>query len=322
MSYSSATFRNIMHEYEEQRRRNESSRNKRREEIYIKIPGYKELDLRIADISANAAIESIQGDENAIYGASKTISDLSSQKKYLLKEAGFPSDYADLRYACPDCKDTGYIGSKKCHCLKQRLIDAAYKQSDIYPKLREENFDTFSFEFFSGKTLEEMQQIYKIARGFTDKFANSYTNMLFYGNVGSGKTFVSNCIARDLIDKGYSVIYLTSLRLFELLNNRIFRRNDPSYDEEAYNDLFKCSLLIIDDLGTEVCNSASNTASELFQILNERDILRKSTIISSNLSLEQLKDNYTERSFSRILGGYELIKFNGNDIRLMKRRQA
>ncbi|MCR5651504.1 MAG: ATP-binding protein [Lachnospiraceae bacterium] len=321
MSYSSAIFRNIMQEYEDQRRRNESEKNLRLKEIYQAVPGYKDIDDRIADISTEAAIDSIQGDDRAVYKASQTITELSARKKELLKKAGYSEDYTQLRFRCPDCQDTGYTGSSKCHCLKQKLIDASYRQSDIYPKLNEENFDTFSFDYFSGETLEEMKKIYKIARHFTDTFANTYTNMLFYGNVGSGKTFVSNCIAHDLIDRGFSVIYLTSLRLFELLNARIFRRNDTPYDEDAYNDLFKCSLLIIDDLGTEVCNSASNTAAELFQILNERDISHRSTIISSNLSLEQLRDNYSERSLSRILGGYELILFNGNDIRLEKRRR-
>ncbi|MBR1875855.1 MAG: ATP-binding protein, partial [Lachnospiraceae bacterium] len=291
-------------------------------EIYAKIPDYKAIDEKIADISTEAAILSVEGDSFVIRNVSKKISELSVRKEELLIQAGFPRDYIKLKYTCPDCRDTGYIGSSKCHCLKQRLIDASYRQSDIYPKLNDENFDTFSFEYFSGDIRDEMENIYKLARNFTDTFANTYSNMLFYGNVGSGKTFISNCIAHDLIDKGYTVIYLTALRLFELINDHVFRRSGSEYDDEAYMSLFNCPLLIIDDLGTEVLNSATVTSSELFQILNERDNSHKSTIISSNLSLEQLKDTYTERSFSRILGGYELIKFNGNDIRLMKRRQA
>ena len=219
MSYSSNIYRDIMQEYALRRRRNEDERSARLKEVYLKIPQYRELDNKVADISASAAIESIRGDSQAVYEASKAISGLSEQKKLLLIRAGFPEDYTDLKYACRDCCDTGYIGQRKCHCLKQRLIDLSYRQSDIYPKLMEENFDTFSFDYFSGESLEEMKLIYQIARKFTREFANTYSNMLFYGNVGSGKTFVSNCIARDLIDKGYSVIYLTALRLFEILNS-------------------------------------------------------------------------------------------------------
>jgi len=322
MSYNGSIFREIIKEYEIRRREHEKEKDSRLREIYAKLPDYKAIDDKIADISTEAAILSVEGDSFVIREASKKISELSARKEELLIQAGFPRDYTKLKYTCPDCKDTGYIGSSKCHCLKQRLIDASYRQSDIYPKLNDENFDTFSLEYFSGDTRDEMENIYKLARNFTDTFANTYTNMLFYGNVGSGKTFISNCIARDLIDKGYTVIYLTALRLFELINDHVFRRIGSEYDDEAYMSLFNCPLLIIDDLGTEVLNSATVTSSELFQILNERDNSHKSTIISSNLSLEQLKDTYTERSFSRILGGYELIKFNGNDIRLMKRRQA
>ena len=322
MSSYRSVFREIMQGYSQRQRERKNIVSGRRSHIYKVVPGYKEADDRIADISTEAAIATIEGDEGAKKRAEEEISRLSAEKEALLKAAGFSSDYLDPPYVCPDCKDTGYIGSEKCHCLKQRLIDGVYSRSDIYPKLSEENFDTFSFEYFSGETLKEMQDIYKLAKNFTDTFANTYSNMLFYGNVGSGKTFVSSCIARELINKGYSVIYVTALRLFELLNAHTFRKNTEEYDEDMYDSLFSCSLLIIDDLGTEVLNSATVISSELFQILNERDNSRRSTIISSNLSLEQLKDNYSERSFSRILGGYELIKFNGNDIRLMKRRQA
>lgn len=321
MIFSHRRFDEIMSSYEETRRRNRSLSDERKKEVYGRIPALKEIDEQIADMGTAAAIESItegKSTEESI----KRIDELSAKKASLMKASGYDPSYLLPVYDCPDCRDTGFANGKRCHCLKQKIIDVMYRQSDIYPKLREENFDTFSFDFFSGDTLIQMKKIRALAEDFVDSFAKNYTNMLFYGNVGSGKTFITNCIAERLINEGYSVIYLTALRLFELLNGHIFRRNGQPYDEDAYNSLFDCSLLIIDDLGTEVMNSATVTAAELFQILNERDNARKPTIISSNLSLEQLKDNYSERSFSRILGGYELIRFTGEDIRLKKRRQA
>ncbi|MBO4374971.1 MAG: ATP-binding protein [Lachnospiraceae bacterium] len=322
MSYSHKQFNEIMSSYEEQRRKNRRILDMRKKEVYENIPGLKALDDEIADISTETAIRNITEGPQCISPAVKKINELSEKKALLMREKGYDVSYLKPVYDCPDCRDTGYRNGTKCHCLKQKIIDVMYRQSDIYPKLKEENFDTFSFEYFDGDALLQMKKIRALAEDFVDSFAKNYVNMLFYGNVGSGKTFITNCIAEKLIDRGYSVIYLTALRLFELLNGHIFRRNGSSFDEDAYNSLFDCSLLIIDDLGTEVANSATVTASELFQILNERDNARKSTIISSNLSLEQLKDNYSERSFSRILGGYELIRFNGEDIRLKKRRQA
>ncbi|MCR5651512.1 MAG: ATP-binding protein [Lachnospiraceae bacterium] len=321
MSYSKLKFNEIMSSYEDARNRNRALKDERIKQVYEKIPEIREIDNMVADISAAAAIKKIEGGTDTA-DSLKKIDDLSAKKRSLLQQNGFDPSFLNPVFDCPDCEDTGYINGKKCHCLKQKIIDAIYRQSDIYPKLKEENFDTFSFDYFSGETLSEMKKIHAIALNFVDSFAKTYENMLLYGNVGSGKTFITNCIAGRLIEEGYSVIYLTALRLFELINGHVFRKNDSPFDEDAYNSLFDCSLLIIDDLGTEVMNSATVTASELFQILNERGNARKSTIISSNLSLEQLKDNYTERSFSRILGGYELIRFNGDDIRLMKRRQA
>ncbi len=322
MMYSTRQFNEIMLSYDEKRRENRRLAEERKKEVYEKVPGLKDIDDRIADISTEAAIRRIENDDYDDDDTIKRIDELTGKKAALMRENGYDPSYLLPVFDCPDCMDTGFVSGNRCHCLKQKIIDVMYRQADIYPKLKEENFDTFSFEYFPEDVLPEMKKIHSIALDFVDSFANTYVNMLLYGNVGSGKTFITNCIAERLINRGYSVIYLTALRLFELLNGHIFRRNGSPYDEDAYNSLFDCSLLIIDDLGTEVMNSATVTASELFQILNERDNARKSTIISSNLSLQQLKDNYSERSFSRILGGYELVKFNGDDIRLMKRRQA
>ena len=321
MTYSHRQFNEIMSSYEEKRRKNRSLSDARKKEVYERIPSLKTIDEEIADIGTEAAIKGITEGSSA-ESSVKRIDELSAKKTSLIKNAGYDPSYLQPIYDCPDCRDTGFVNGARCHCLKQKIIDVMYRQSDIYPKLREENFDTFSYEYFSGDTLIQMKKIRALAQDFVDTFAKNYVNMLFYGNVGSGKTFITNCIAERLISEGYSVIYLTALRLFELLNGHVFRRNGSVFDEDSYNSLFDCSLLIIDDLGTEVMNSATVTAAELFQILNERDNARKPTIISSNLSLEQLKDNYSERSFSRILGGYELIRFTGEDIRLKKRRQA
>ncbi|MBQ7464305.1 MAG: ATP-binding protein [Lachnospiraceae bacterium] len=321
MTYSHRQFNEIMSSYEEKRRKNRSLSDARKKEVYERIPSLKTIDEEIADIGTEAAIKGITEGSSA-ESSVKSIDELSAKKTSLIKNAGYDPSYLQPIYDCPDCRDTGFVNGARCHCLKQKIIDVMYRQSDIYPKLREENFDTFSYEYFSGDTLIQMKKIRALAQDFVDTFAKNYVNMLFYGNVGSGKTFITNCIAERLISEGYSVIYLTALRLFELLNGHVFRRNGSVFDEDSYNSLFDCSLLIIDDLGTEVMNSATVTAAELFQILNERDNARKPTIISSNLSLEQLKDNYSERSFSRILGGYELIRFTGEDIRLKKRRQA
>ena len=121
--------------------------------------------------------------------------------------------------------------------------------------------------------------------------------------------------AKELLDSGHSVIYFTASSLFHIFEKNVFGR-ETEYSED-YRNIFDCDLLILDDLGTELSNAF--TSSQLFLCLNERILRRKSTIISTNLSLSQLVDTYSERTFSRISSSYTMIKLFGNDIRLQKK---
>ena len=162
-----------------------------------------------------------------------------------------------------------------------------------------------------------MKGIIAECKRFADDFGKRYENVLLYGSVGVGKTFLTNCMAKEILDKGYSVIYFTSMRLFDTLSRELFQYGENgSWDIQK--DIFTCDLLIIDDLGTENVNSF--VASRLFDILNERDIRRRSTIISTNLTFEELGGRYTERNFSRIFGNYIILHPDVEDIRIRKRR--
>ncbi|WGX76260.1 ATP-binding protein [Paraclostridium bifermentans] len=138
-------------------------------------------------------------------------------------------------------------------------------------------------------------------------------NMLFYGDTGLGKSFMCNCVAKELLDKGYLVIYQTAFKMFEIIEEYKFKNSDDHITKDNYNNLFDCDLLIIDDLGTELTNSFTN--SELFNILNTRLLSGKKTIISTNLSPMQLGDIYAQRIFSRIFDRFRMVKFIGNDLR-------
>ena len=154
-------------------------------------------------------------------------------------------------------------------------------------------------------------------RDFIENFDKNFSNLYFYGDTGIGKTFLSNCVAKELMDRGYSVIYFTAFQLFDILSKGIFRREEEAI--AAHQNIFNCDLLIIDDLGTELTNSF--TTSQLFLCLNERILRKKSTIISTNLGMNQLADIYSERVLSRISSNYTLIKLFGADIRILKRRR-
>ncbi len=150
---------------------------------------------------------------------------------------------------------------------------------------------------------------------FIDNFENKPKNIFFYGNTGVGKTFLSNCIAKELLDAGYSVIYFTAFQLFDILSKGVFEKDADAI--AAHQNIFDCDLLIIDDLGTELSNSF--TTSQLFLCVNERILRQKSTIISTNLNLEQIAEIYSERTLSRISSNYSFIKLFGDDIRIKKR---
>lgn len=321
MAIGSAQFDAIMREYDDRRTRNNHIVETHKREVYDFIPEYKAVDDEIADLARESAIKSIDGDKEALPKLRRQIDECIKKKKKLLKEGGFADDFLDPVYTCPDCKDTGYIGDEKCHCLKREILRVMYRQSNIEDILKEENFEKFSYDYYADSEVEQMQKIVAECKKFVSDFDNKYENILLYGDVGVGKTYLTNCMAKALLDLGHSVIYFTSYDLFDTLAKYTFRREESDAQSEAvHKDIFDCDLLIIDDLGTENVNSF--VSSQLFLILNERDKRKKSTIISTNLSLEKLNDVYSERSFSRIFGNYRLIKPDIADIRIKKRRNS
>ena len=156
----------------------------------------------------------------------------------------------------------------------------------------------------------------KIKDGIIEYYDNIDNNsILFYGRAGSGKTFLINCIANELINKSHTVLYLTAVSFFDLLSKITFNQKESSaFGQITKHELLQCDVLIIDDLGSEMANSFTNSA--LFDCLNYRLIHHKSTIISTNFSLSDLNEVYTDRTFSRILGNYNTFKIFGDDIRI------
>jgi len=319
MAIGNSQFDAIMREYDEKRMQNHFELKRRKSEVIKCIPEYKDIENEIADIARDSALRALSGQSQAIDDMRAKLALLTQRKKDLLAQFDFSEDYLEPFYECNDCKDTGYIGNEKCHCLKQKILRVMYRQSNIEDVLEYENFDTLSYDYYADGEVEQMRSIINYCKSFVNNFDNRYENILLFGNVGVGKTFLTNCMAKALLDSGHSVIYFTSYQLFDTLATYAFHRDDS--DEQVMNihrDIFDCDLLIIDDLGTENVNSF--VSSQLFLILNERNMRKKSTIISTNLSLEKLNDAYSERSFSRIFGNYRIIKPDIADIRMKKKK--
>lgn len=325
MGLKAAQYQTIMRDYEQRQLRNHDILTRHYNEVYAKLPEFKSLDESISILSVQYGKKLLNGDEKAVDSLKEELSILRSSKKELLLSSGFPPDYLEPIYDCKDCKDTGYINNKKCHCFKKSVIGLLYEQSNLNEILKQENFSTFSTEYYSNNYIDSktgrsskqvIQEALQLCRNFVDTFGNEFQNLFLFGDVGVGKTFLSNCIAKDLMDKEYSVLYFSASKFFSVLAKNTFDKSNIDA-QNMYEYIFNCDLLIIDDLGTEFTNTF--VASQFFTCINERILSRRSTIISTNLSLDTLADLYTERSFSRITSSYTLLKLIGDDIRIKKK---
>lgn len=326
MALTNAQYDNIMREYEVRQIKNRHLQELHIQEVYDKAPQLKDLDDAISSASLACAKKLLSGDDTALLNLKKQLALFQDKKTTIINTLGYPSNYLDMPYTCSDCQDTGYIKGERCHCFKQAAIDLVYTQSNLKTILEKENFSTFSFFYYSDtqinpatnlSALETAKNALSACQSFIAGFDDSFLNLFFYGDTGVGKTFLSNCIAKELLDLGHSVIYFTAFELFHIFEKNVFERDVQAF--EPYQNIFDCDLLIIDDLGTEMSNSF--TTSQLFLCLNERLLRKKSTIISTNLSLNQLAEIYSERTFSRISSNYTIIKLFGDDIRIKKKLQ-
>lgn len=324
MPLKNSQFEQLMREYSRRQLDNLHDQRRRAEEVYAGIPEMKELEDSLITLSAERTRRRI---ETGVPDPEleQQIRMLRARRLLLLENAGFPADYLEVHYRCPDCRDTGYIGNEKCHCFRQAAIDLLYSQSNLQDVLASENFNTLSLDFYpkdqthprTGQTIYDyMKQVADRCRAYAYSFGREKGSLLFTGTTGVGKTFLSNCIAKELIDRCYSVVYLTATELFDLFSRDAFRYDEVA-DDEISQYILESDLLIIDDLGTEVSNSFTN--SKLFYCINERLLRHRGTIISTNLSLKELADAYTERVTSRILSAYQVIPLFGNDIRLARK---
>lgn len=325
MALSNAQYEQIMRGYQSRQLHNRRLTQQRQEEAYAKIPELKEINDKIASLSVDAARKKLMDDPSGSAQIKRQIADQKARKQLLLEKSGLTSDYFAPVYTCKDCRDTGYINGDKCHCFKQACIDVIYSQSNIREILSRENFSSFSYEYYSEDEINPVTglsalQTARLATAkcqeFIDDFDNKPKNLFFYGATGVGKTFLSNCVAKELLDKGYSVIYFTAFQLFDILSKGVFQRDADAI--AAHQNIFDCDLLIIDDLGTELSNAF--TTSQLFLCINERILRQKSTIISTNLNMSDMVELYSERTTSRITSNYTVIKLFGDDIRIQKRR--
>ncbi len=324
MSLDNSQYDAIMRHYEEVRERHRHEQEERIARIYREIPEVKELDDRVASESVASARRRLSGDEADSQAYHQMIQEIGQRRAALLAGHGYPPDYLELHYDCPICHDTGYVGNRRCECFQKEATRLLYRQYSPGDILKAENFAHFSFDWYSATIRDDSTQrtekelardAYSAARLFSASVGKPGNNLYLYGNTGTGKTFLTHCIAGDALSHGFSVLYFTSEDFFDLMAASAFGHDSGSVS--VARTLSSCDVLILDDLGTELTNSF--TASQLFQTVNDRLLKNKSTVISTNLSPGDLADRYNERVLSRIISNYKIKKLVGKDIRIRKK---
>ncbi len=330
MSLTNSQYDSLMRSYDARQAANRQFVAERTQELYSSIPQLSSIDEAKGKLRMEQVSLRLQGKEEQAESIAAQLEALIAQEERLIRNAGFAPDFLTPPYTCPTCKDTGYVGQgperTRCHCFIQASIDTVYSQSNLAHISSCQGFSAFNLSFYSKDIIDaevaeglsaydEAKETYEKCLNFVQNFDTSNDNLLLRGNTGTGKTFLSTCIAKDLLDQRHSVVYYSAQQLVDIFESAALRREPEA--AVAKDQVFTCDLLIIDDLGSELTNSFTNT--HLFSCLNERLLLGKSTIISTNHTLAELRDKYTERIFSRIMSNYTLCKLFGADIRIQKK---
>lgn len=322
--------------YENKRNRKIEEAEQRKADLYKQNPRFEEIDSALSSLSIKASKNLINSNNFEYLNELRhEIENLKKEKHDLLISLTKDENYLNPIYDCKLCNDTGYItenyNTKMCTCLKQQLYDMEYNKSNAL-SLEKNTFDNFLSTVYSSDVDKErynsdisprdnIEKIKDISLNFINKFSDPVqNNLLFTGNTGLGKTFISGCIANELMKQGKNVLYQTAPVMLDTIIDYRFGKNDGL----IYNSLLDVDLLIIDDLGTESMNSMK--FSELFNIINTRLLNQNKkitkTIISTNLTIQNLYKNYDERIVSRLIGNYDICRFFGDDIRLKQKLEA
>lgn len=316
-------------EYQNKRRRNEINLQKRKRKLYEQYPYLEKIDDEINMKYLSIVKDSIE-EKNVNNKTYKDIDELKKQKKQYILENNIDMSSIKMNYECNICKDTGVLENNgkisRCQCYINRYNSLVYENMNMSKLFEDCNFDKFDIEIFDdvkkiGKFTQRefMSKMRNKALSFIDNFDDkNEKSMLFYGQVGVGKSYLCLCIAEKLIKKRKNVVYESSSELFEKLARYVFSSDKTQNSDAAvFNSLvYNCDLLIIDDLGSEMTNDF--VRNQMFSIVNIRAVNGRKTIISSNLTQDELQERYEQRTFSRISSYYNTYKFIGRDLRMPK----
>ncbi len=321
MSFEPDVLRQANARLKARRDQNTAEYARRREEVYRRLPRVRAIDAQLRQTvtrAATAALRQGVDPSPAIAALREQNLSLQQERAELLKGLGLPEDYLKEQPVCPDCKDTGWKGSQMCGCLRQLCSEEQARKLSSLLDLNGQSFDTFRLDYYGpeySNDRNQMRMVRDVCQNYAHDFPNfAIKNLFLTGAPGRGKTFLSACIARQVTEKGYSVVYDTAIHIFSQFETAKFSRSPEAIqDTRRYLD---CDLLILDDLGSEL--NTPFVQSCLYNLVNTRLVAQKHTVISSNLKMSELGRVYSAQTASRLSGEYQALEFVGPDIRQLK----
>ncbi len=314
-------------ELDRRRHAAEEKQRQRHKEVIEKLPEIAELEREMAGAGAEIVKAiALGGDvKKQIDGLSKKNLEIQRKRKALLTSSGFTTNYLEVKYTCPKCRDTGFIEGLRCDCYAKILRDLAYKDLCSSAPIEKSRFDNFNTDYYPDTRdaitgvvpKKKMCEILTFCKSYASDFDTDSPSLLMYGATGLGKTHLSLAIAAAALEGGHGVIYGSAQNILLKLERERFGRGNTGDAESA---VLECDLLVLDDLGAEF--STQFTVAAIYNIVNTRLLTGLPTIISTNLSLEELEEKYTQRITSRIIGNYISLPFCGKDIRQISKKRS
>ena len=330
MAYDGKILRRACQKFEEDRQQRQERFQSRRESIFLRQPRLRQIEGELRATMSRIIASALRRGTDPLPAVEVLREEnlgLQEEKRRLLAQMGLPEDALEEKPACPLCGDSGYRGGQVCRCLRKYYAREQQKELSRMLDLGGQSFETFSLSWYSDtydpalgiSPRKNMARILEICRSYAETFSQDSGSLLLTGDPGLGKTFLSACIAREVSDHGFSVVYDTAAHIFQQFESGKFGRENP-YEEDPdreINRYLNCDLLIMDDLGTEMLTSF--VQSTVYRIVNDRLLSRRRTVLSTNLTVEEIARRYGEAVRSRIEGEYRILQFFGRDIRILKR---
>ncbi len=322
MAYNKENYAKIREEFANKNRLAKEAAEQRARELHKMYPELEKIDRVLSETGFKILGEAMKGRDGLderIAALKEENLELQAVRASYLESIGYPADYTAVKYECPICSDTGFVGTKMCDCLRRALVLAGYESSGIGGLIRTQSFDSFSLDYYkrSPEEHKNMELILSACKNYAASFdGKNGENIFFCGTTGLGKTHLSTSVAKAVIDRGFDVVYDTAQNILSDFEFERFGRSYSDNSDSRTEKYFGCDLLIIDDLGTEMTNQF--TVACLYNIINTRINHSKSTLISTNLTQNEIRDRYSDRITSRLFGDFTVMRFVGKDIRLQK----